>query len=145
MPPFGKKPGKTFSRDEILKLKPVRNPYLKWDKSDTGEVIITLSLKETKKTNFLSKIFPIPEGREKKISLDKIGTFVWERCDGNHTVEQITQGLCDEYKMMRQEVEISLMKFLQQLSKKRFIGVFIPEVKEEEKEKPSALRGMKVP
>lgn len=143
MPIFRKKkPEKTFPREELLRLKPVRNPYLKWKKSETGEVVITLELKKTKKTKFLSKLFPTP--KEKRISLDKIGTFVWDRCDGKHTVEQITKELEDEYKMMRQEAEISLTTFLQQLSKRRFIGVLIPEVKEKEGEEPSALRKMKI-
>jgi hypothetical protein len=138
-----KKPEKAFSREELLRLKPMRNPYLNWKKSETGEVIITLSLDKAKKRNYFLKFFPIP--KEKNISLDKIGTFVWEKCDGKHTIEQITQELCDEYKLMRQEAEISLTTFLQKLSEKRFIGVFIPEVKEKEEEKPSALREMKIP
>jgi len=137
-----KKPEKTFSQEEFLRLKPVKNPYLKWDKSETGEAVITLELKKTKGTNFWSKLFPTP--KEKRISLDKIGTFVWERCDGKHTVEQIVKGLQDEYKMMRQEAEISLTTFLQQLSKRGFIGVLIPEVKEKKKEEPSTLRKMKI-
>jgi len=138
-----KEPGKTFSREELLRLKPVKNPYLKWKKSETGEVLITLELKKTKEKTFLSKLFPTPT--EKRISLDKIGTFVWDRCDGKHTVEQIVKGLQDEYKMMRQEAEISLTTFLQQLSKRRFIGVLIPEVEEKKEEEPSTLRKMKIP
>lgn len=143
MPIFRKKkPKKTFSREEFLRLKPIKNPYLKWNKSETGEVVITLELKKTKRTKILSKLFPTP--KEKKISLDKMGTFVWERLDGKHTVEKIAKELQDEYKMMRQEAEISLTTFLQQLSKRRFIGVLIPEVKEKEKEEPSPLRKMKI-
>lgn len=129
-------------REEFLRSKPIKHPYLKWKKSETGEVVITLELKKTKEKSFLSKILPAPN--EKMISLDKIGTFVWDRCDGKHTVEQIAKELQEEYKMMRQEAEISLTKFLQQLSKRRFIGVLIPEVKEKEKEEPSALRKMKI-
>jgi len=137
-----KKPEKTISREEFLSFKPVTNPYLKCKKSETGEVVITLELKNTKVTRFWSKLFPTP--KEKKISLDKIGTFVWERCDGKHTVEQIVKELCDEYKMMRQEAEISLSTFFQELSKRGFIGIFVPRVKEEEKEEPSPLRKMKI-
>ena len=143
MPIFRKKkPEKTTSREEFLSFKPVKNPYLKWKKSETGEVVITLELKNTKVTSFWLKLFPTP--KEKRISLDKIGTFVWERCNGKHTVEQIVKELCDEYKMMRQEAEISISTFLQQLSKRGFIGVLVPRVKEEEKEEPSPLRKMKI-
>jgi len=138
-----KKPEKGFSREEFLQLKPVKNPYLECSKSEMGEVVITLKLQETKKGKFLSKLFPAP--KEKRIALDKIGSFVWDRCDGKHSIEDITKELCDEYKMMRQEAEVSLSTFIQELSKRRFIGVLIPEVKEKGEEKSSALRKMKIP
>jgi len=141
---LGKKnPEKGFSREEFLQLKPIKNPYLKWTKSEMGEVVITLKLKETKKGKFLSKLFPAP--KEKRIALDKIGSFVWDRCDRKHSLEDIAKELCDEYKMMRQEAEVSLSTFIQELSKRKFIGVLTPEVKEKEEEKSSALRKMKIP
>lgn len=138
-----KEPEKGFSREEFLKLKPIKNPYLKWTKSEMGEVVITLKLRETKKGDFLSKLFPAP--KEKRISLDQIGSFVWDRCDGKHSIDDIAKELCDEYKMLRQEAEVSLSTFIQELSKRRFIGVLIPEGKEKEGEEPSALRKMKIP
>jgi len=138
-----KEPEKGFSREKFLKLKPIKNPYLKWTKSEMGEVVITLKLRETKKGDFLSKLFPAP--KEKRISLDKIGSFVWDRCDGKHSLDDIAKELCDEYKMLRQEAEVSLSTFIQELSKRRFIGVLIPEGKEKEGEEPSALRKMKIP
>lgn len=128
-----KKPKKTFSSDEFLLLKPIKNPYLEWIKSEKGEVVIMLK-PENRKGKGLSKLFSA-RAREKKVVLDKIGTFVWDRCDGKHTVEQIAQELCDKYKMMRQEAEISISKYLQQLAEKRFIGLLITKTKKRKKRK----------
>lgn len=127
-----KKPKKTFSSEEFLLLKPIKNPYLEWIKSEKGEVIIILKA-ENRKGKGLPKLFSIP--KEKKVVLDKIGTFVWDRCDGKHTVEQIAQELCDKYKMMRQEAEISLSKYLQQLAERRAIGLLITKTKKRKKRK----------
>jgi len=127
-----KKPKKTFSSDEFLLLKPIKNPYLEWIKSEKGEVVIMLKA-ENRKGKGLPKLFSIP--KEKKVVLDKIGTSVWDMCDGKHTVEQIVQELCNKYKMMRQEAEISLSKYLQQLTERRFIGLLITKTKKRKKKK----------
>ncbi len=142
---FGKKkPEKTLPREKFLKLKPVRNPYLKWSKSEKGEITIMLELKQTKKTGFLSKLFSLPKEVTKKVALDEVGSFVWEMCDGQHTVEEIIEELAERYKMMRQETEVALMTYFQQLTRRKFIGVLIPEVKKKEGEEFS-LRDMEMP
>lgn len=142
---FGKKKSeKTFSREKFLKLKPVRNPYLEWSKSERGEVTITMKLKRTKKTSFLSKLFSLPKEVTKKVTLDEVGSFVWDMCDGKHTIEEMMQELSDKYKTMRQETEVALMTYFQQLANRRFIGVLVPEVKKKEGEEFS-LRDMEMP
>lgn len=143
---FGKKkPEKTLPREIFLKLKPVRNPYLEWSKSERGEVIITLRLKKTKKTKFLSKLFSsVPKEVTKKVTLDEVGSFVWDLCDGKHTVEEIIKELSDRYKMMLRETEVALMTYFQQLTRRRFIGVLVPEAKKKEGEEFS-LRDMEMP
>ncbi len=125
-----KKPKKTFSSGEFLLLKPVKNPYLEWNKSEKGEAEIILKA-ENRKGKGLSKLVSIP--KEKRVILDKIGTFVWERCDGKHTVEKIAQELCDKYKMVPQEAEVSLSNYLQQLAERRFIGVLVPKKRKKKK------------
>lgn len=142
---FGKKkPKKIVPSEQFLKLKPVRNPYLEWSKSEKGEVTIKMKLKPTKKTKVLSKLFSLPKEVTKKVTLDEVGSFVWDMCDGKHTVEEIVQELSDRYKMMRRETEVALMTYFQQLASRRFIGVLVPEAKKKEGEDFS-LRDMKMP
>lgn len=76
--------------------------------------------------------------------MDEVGSFVWDMCDGKHTVEEIIQELSAKYKMMRRETEVALTTYFQQLTNRKFIGVLAPEVKEKEGEEFS-LRDMKMP
>ena len=144
---FKRKGKKGFSREEFLQLKPIKNPFLEWTRSPDGEVVITLRPRElqakgSRWVRFLSRIPPTPP-KEKRVNLDKIGSFVWERCDGKHRVAEIVQELCNEYKIMAREAEVSLSSFLQLLAKRKFIGVVAPELKEKEEKEPLSLRKIK--
>jgi len=91
---------------DFLKVKPARNPYVSWKKTKKGVRIFT---------------------GEKKINLDKIGTTVWEVCDGENTVEDIAKILNEKYKMMMNEAETSLSVYFEQLVKKGLVVLLTPE------------------
>jgi len=136
-----KKPKEMVSREEFLQLKPMRNPLLKWESGKKGVVIrVPVKVKKVREKKSPSGRASV---REKRVTLDKLGSFVWERCDGRRGMKEIIQEFCDEYKMTREEAEASISTFLQQLAKRGFIGVAVPRVKEGEKE-ISALREMKI-
>ncbi len=123
---------RAISLDEFLNSKPVTNPHLTWARSDKGEIAVTIKPENQGRKGF-SKLFFLP--KEKKIVLDKIGTFVWERCDGNHSVKQIAEELSKEYKMMRQEAETALSKYLQQLAERGMVGVISPKPKRKSRQR----------
>jgi len=140
-----KKPkGPVISRSEFLELKPVRNPVLKWEKNEKGEIKLLIPLKEDSAKKgvsgkMFSKLLP-PSPTEKKIQLDKLGSEVWELCDGNNTVKDIADTLHAKYKMMAVEAEISLDAYFRQLTQRGLVGFSIPEglrerFKEETKDK----------
>ena len=89
-----------YSGSNFLKVKPTRSPYVSWKKTRKGVKIFT---------------------SEKKISLDKIGTTVWEMCDGKNTVEDIAQILHGKYNMMMSEAETALSVYFEQLIKKGLV------------------------
>lgn len=128
-----KKPkGPSISRSEFLSIKPIRNPSLKWEKGEDEKItiLITLNGKPVKKSlshKVLSKIFPPPQTREKKIELDKIGSMIWELCDGETTVKEIVEALHEKYKMLTHEAEISLNAYFRQLNKRGLLGFILPE------------------
>jgi len=150
MPGLGKKTkkGPKLSLYDFLQLKPVKNPILTWektrDKKTNDEVIeITFPIERGKGLQFWSKFYRVPDKR--RVVLDKIGSFVWERCDGERRVADIAQDLVDQYKLMRQEAEISLSKYFQQLAKKGFIGFLAPEFDKTWDREFSVFREMKFP
>ncbi len=135
-----KEKGLQISRSAFLKAKPVRNPMVKWVKNrKTKEVKITIPLQRPSQTgrqkSFLSKLFP-PPPKEKIVNLDKVGSVVWELCDGERTVGDIAKYLVDKYKIMPEEAEISLNAYFNQLSKRGLVGFILPkELREKEEEK----------
>jgi len=126
------KEGIQVPRSIFLKAKPIRNPMLTWEKNkETREVTITVPLKQTSQTNkakkgILDKIFP-PEPEKKIIKLDKVGSIVWELCDGERTIGEIANYLIEKYKIMPEEAEISLSAYFNQLSVRGLIGFILPE------------------
>ncbi|MBI2502081.1 MAG: PqqD family protein [Candidatus Latescibacteria bacterium] len=104
----------------MLNSRPARNELLNWEKTEAGEVQITIQRQDTWKVRLLSKVFYIP--RERKITLDALGTEVWQMCTGRTTVAQIIEALSQKYQLNRKEAEVSLLSYLKTLGQKRFIG-----------------------
>jgi len=107
----------------MLNSRPARNEELTWEKNDDGEVQITVRRQETWKVRLISKIFYIPKKR--KITLDEVGTEVWQLCNGRNTVARMIEDLSDKYQLNRKEAEVSLLAYLKTMAQKRFIGFVI--------------------
>ena len=132
-------------RSEFLKVTPVRNPGLKWEKDEDGNIKLIMPLEqlETRKRKKGPSLFAPAPPKERKIQLDTVGSIVWELCDGKRTVKDIVEYMHEEYKLMRSEVEISLNQYFNMLSKRGLLAYMVPEEmrdrweaieKEEEKE-----------
>ena len=104
----------------MLNSRPARNELLEWEKTDSGEARITVVRQETWKVRMLSRLFYVP--RERKITLDEVGSEVWQMCDGRTTVAQMIDTLRGKYKLDRKEAEVSLLSYLKTLGQKRFVG-----------------------
>ncbi len=113
-----------LTREQALSARPVRNPNLKWSKNDDDEVVIVLPRRNDTTGKFLAWMFFVPESRP--LALDDVGSFVWEHCDGAHTVSDLVAALAAEYKVGKREVEISLTTYLQTLGKRGMVGFLVP-------------------
>lgn len=111
----------------MLASRPARNEALKWEKNEAGEAQITVIRQDNWKIRLLSKIFYIP--KQRRITLDELGTEVWQMCNGRTTVAQMIDALSERYKLNRKEAEVSLLAYLRTLAQKRFIGFLIAEEK----------------
>ena len=116
-------------RGDFVRIKPIRNPALRWEKNENGIITIYIPLrKPSKSKSLLMKFFLAGDlPKEKKIELDKVGSYVWDLCDGKRTIKNIIESLCKRYKMMPIEAEVSLRAYFTQLSKRGLIGFILPK------------------
>ncbi len=123
-----------LSREHALQARPVRNPSLKWEAMDNGEVQVVLPRRRDAMGKLLSSVFYVPPS--KPISLDVVGARVWQLCDGEHTVNDIAEALMEEHKLHRREAEVSLTEFLKMLGKRNMVAFVVPTEYLEIDEKP---------
>jgi hypothetical protein len=122
--PFLKLRPPEVDREAVMTLRPGRNSLLTWEKQPGGETILVVPANESvpKITRMMAKWLKTPV--ERKVELDEVGSFVWDLCDGVHTVESIVQKTGRHYKMNRREAEVSVTMFLQMLHERKFIGFY---------------------
>lgn len=120
-----KKKQMPLSRDEAFEARPVRNPALKWRINEEDVVEVIVPRRKDMFGRLMGFLFFVPESRP--ITLDEVGTRVWNLCDGEHTVQEIVAELSKDYKLQRREVEVSLTEYLRTLGKKGMVGFLVPK------------------
>lgn len=122
--PFLKIAPPEVDRQGAMRLRPAHNSKLKWEKTESGETILTVPQndKVSPVTKWMAKWLNAPT--ERRVELDEVGGYVWELCDGSHTVESIVGRTGSHFKMNRREAEVSVTMFLQMLHERNFIGFY---------------------
>lgn len=119
-----KKSEPALTREQAMQAWPVRNPALIAQVGEDDLITIELPRRKDWMGGVLGFMFSVPQSRP--VQLDEVGSFVWTRCDGDHTVSDIVTALVDEYKLNRREVEVSLTQYLQTLGKRGMVGFAVP-------------------
>ena len=123
---WSRKKDPALSRVQSLNAIPVRNHNVESERDDdTGETLIIIPRRDDRWVRFLSKLLFVPDHR--KVTLDELGTFVWDRCDGETTVRDLIHAFAEQYKLSRKEAELSMVAFLRQMAKKRLVGLAIAD------------------
>ncbi len=112
-----------LTRYDTLKAVPVRNQAIKEREKDNSEITLIIPRKNSRFINIFSLVFRIP--KERHISLDEIGTWVWRKCNGHTSVSNMIESLSREFKVSPREAEISLLSFLKKMAQKKLIGFII--------------------
>ncbi|MGC8631901.1 MAG: PqqD family protein [Thermoprotei archaeon] len=118
--PFGvgEKKQAPVIREELLKSYPVRNPTIKTDTNEKGQVTIIIPLKSAPR--WMRFFISPPE--KKTLILDDLGSYVWQRCDGSHTFEDIINEMAQDFKFTKIEASASLLEFMKKLVKRGLIA-----------------------
>ena len=103
--------------DEFLQYKPVRAEY-PWTTSEDGLVHITVP----KFTGNLGQSLCRLVRKENKFTanLDRLGSFVWQRCDGSLTVKQILENVKEQFPDEK-NIENRLYLYIQQMRTLNYI------------------------
>lgn len=120
---IGRRRAPSLSRQEALAAIPIRNDQVRWEVNGRQEVVLLIPRRQDRLGQLLNRIFAAPEHRQ--IVLDEIGSEVWQLCDGEHTVDEIVRTLTSRHRLSRREVELSLTLYLQQLARRRLIGLIV--------------------
>ena len=105
---------------------PVRNHALTVERNERGEAVIVIRHKRAGLRRILARILAVPL-TDKRIELDEPGTFVWDMCDGEADIATIVRRLAKRYKLERKEAEVSVLSYLRQMTRRRFIGIAVTE------------------
>lgn len=113
-----------LSRADSLAAKPVRNPSVQWEMVDgkTGpEALLTVPPPKSVWLPLLKVIAVVPN-KERRVQLDEVGSFVWQRCDGDRSVQDLCDALCDHYRLSYREGLVSLTTYLRQLGRRGLVA-----------------------
>lgn len=115
-----------LTREQVLSAIPVRNPKLEWKRTVDGKIIVVLRRRNDWLGKLVGALFCVPEMREVVLS-DRIGTEVWEMCDGKHTIERMTSRIARKYRLTEREAEASLITFLNRMARRGMIFFLVPK------------------
>lgn len=113
-----------LTRTQAMAARPIRNPSLSWHKNDEGVVVVTLPRRDDLWGKILSWLFMVPESRP--VSLDQVGTAVWDMCDGEKSVHDIARALSEKHQITMREAEVSLAEFLRMLGRRGMVALALP-------------------
>jgi len=84
---------------------------------------ITVRRADTRLARLLSWFFVLPP--IKKFTLDRLGTIVWDLCDGRRNVEEVIRKFGEVEHLERERSEPAVLQFLTLLSGRRLVS-FMP-------------------
>ncbi|MCC6484301.1 MAG: PqqD family protein [Armatimonadetes bacterium] len=120
------KGSKKPTREQLLSARPTRNENLRWFKED-GEVNLFIPRRKGRFGDLAGRLFRLPD--EKQLVLDRVGSGVWELCDGVHNVKDILLYVQQRHKLSRREAEVSVSTYLKILAERALIGIRAAESK----------------
>lgn len=119
-----------ISREQALSALPVQNPHVDAEE-DEDALTLSYAIEPTKPVRFImwmmTKFSKEPPPPRRKVELDAVGKFVWNMCDGKHTVQDISKKVGREYRLPSHEAEHSTVLFLKTLAGRGLIALVVQD------------------
>lgn len=117
------KPKLRLTREAMLDSRPARNEAVAWEKDANGDVMLFVPRAHHWRANLLSRIVYIP--KQRKFTLDEIGSSVWVMCDGKTPVAKMIESIQQTHRVNCKEAEVSLLGYLKTLGQKGLVGFLL--------------------
>jgi len=111
---------KGLTREEMLASVPRLNPAIQWERLDSGELMAVFARRVNLIGRLLAKVLSVPNVGQ--VVLDEMGSDVVDQIDGERSVGGLIDYVRGKYKLSRKEAEVALLKYLESLGRRGFIG-----------------------
>lgn len=123
--PEPKSPANGLTREKSLALIPEKNRDAVENRMESGTVVLSYPIVLRPFFERLAMRFSKEPAapRMRKLALDELGTWVWDRVDGKRRVRELVSAFCREFDVLPAEAEASITRFLFELGKRGLIGM----------------------
>jgi len=106
-------------RFNLFAVRPIRN--LSWTTEADGKIVLIVP---KFKSRFLVRwLVPLLARPNFHVKLDGYGSYVWEQCDGNSTVEEIVSSMAGSFRESPDSLDGRVAAFVQRLIRDEFLIV----------------------
>ena len=119
-----------------MNARPVRHPQLEATRAANGEISLKLPRRKVWWLNALARLGRISEYR--MLTLDKVGSWVWDLCDGEHSVKDLVAMLAEKHQLSRKEAEVSMVAYLRTLAQRGLVALAVEQKPQAGEPKPEA-------
>lgn len=128
------KPPRHMPAEEVLSAVPYQNEAMDLTLRANGTAVASVPLKRPRwLVPPLSWIIPFSSHR--RVELDTAGVAVLKLCDGERDVESIIEKFAAYHKLSFRESQLSVSRFLQQLTQRGIVAVVgLPDEKAEDRQ-----------
>ncbi|MBI4811805.1 MAG: PqqD family protein [Ignavibacteriales bacterium] len=110
---------KVIEKINLLDLKPFR--VLQWERSDDEKIILLVP--KFKNRYLVQWLMPRLKRPNFKVKLDEFGSFVWNHCDGNTTVSEISEKMKEKFGENFDPSYERIGKFISRLTHDKFLSI----------------------
>jgi len=119
----------TITREELLNAKPFFISEAQVQKLDSGGCLVSYRKSVSSWERLLK--FMVPSSELRQVMLDDLGARVAQQIDGNHTVQEIIDGLAAELRLCNEEIERALFRFLAMLGQRKIVALELQKTLED--------------
>jgi len=99
--------------------KPQRNPEIVWRVEKRRQAEVLKALESGADADDSGTVILIQSGMMHQLNL--VGGMIWERCDGQRSIDEITDEMATEFAVERSELEADVSEFVADLTERGWL------------------------